>query len=80
MGRGRTKMAAVKRKTAHALDTGDASVRWLGRKERRSWPLLHILLSNVRNVMVRNVVVRRGSGFGLHLSNCSRLSRRKHHV
>jgi hypothetical protein len=29
-----------------------------------------ILLSNVRQVMVRNVVVRHGSGFGLHLSNC----------
>ena len=29
-----------------------------------------ILLSNVRSVMVRNLVVRHGTGFGVHLSNC----------
>ena len=29
-----------------------------------------ILLSNVRNVSLRNIIVRHGSGFGVHLSNC----------
>jgi hypothetical protein len=30
-----------------------------------------ILLSNVRRVAVRNLTVRHGSGFGMHLTNCS---------
>ncbi len=30
-----------------------------------------ILLSNVRRVAIRNLTVRHGSGFGMHLTNCS---------